>query len=295
MTTLISVGYTAREVVGGHPPAAVLGELLEREDLDRLVTLCRGIDDDVVVVYPRWASEPTLQRLQTARSALQTLRLSWYAAAASPLAGTVLVSLASALADHLQEPGELLAGLPALERQLVRVTWLPRLSRLDDPPPTISQHLQSLLPWTAYAVTSWPEPAIHRISKRADAPPLPTPRCRVGLAVADLDGDLDWLWRTVTPILGQPRLSEVEPPMASARYWGCKRLTEAVAHPIDVPAMAEELLRGRLGLETCRWCGRATSASPCPFCGAVRPDSLPAPEVPDLQASGIPSHAEAAR
>lgn len=295
MTTLVTVGYTTREVVGGRAPAAVIEDVLEREDLERLVTLCRQIDDDVVVVYPRWASEPTLQRLQTVRSALQTRQLSWYAAAASPLAGTVLVSLASVLADHLEGPGELLSGLPFLERDLVRLTWLPRLSGLDDPAPTLAQHLQSLLPWTAYAVTSWPEPAIHRISEHAKAPPLPTPHRQIGLAVANLDGDLDWLWKAIVPELGQPRLSEVEPPVASARYWGSKRFVEAVAHPIDVPAIALELLRGQFALKTCRWCGRPTSASICPFCGAARSDSLPTPEESTLEASGFAGDAEPAR
>jgi hypothetical protein len=278
---LVTVGYPTRAVVGGAEAVAAFPESLDRDALQRLAELCTGHDDDVVVVFPAWSREPTLQRLQTVRSAMEVDRLSWHAATAPPLAGAVLVSLAAAMGQQDVRTGLVLASLPELERQLVSVTWLSRLSGLREPQPTVWQHARSLLPASRYVVTSWPQPQIRRITRSMEGLELPKPERGIGLALASHGGDRDWVWEAVVPGLGQPRLSEVEADPSSVRYWGDRRVVEAVVHPLNVSGLTTAL-REAVPLEACTWCGRESAASPCPFCGAA--DAGPAPDTGALRA-----------
>ncbi|MGH8905294.1 MAG: hypothetical protein ACRD0K_01955 [Egibacteraceae bacterium] len=124
----------------GYEPAALVtedrvvtwfGDTLRREGLEDLTDATAEAivqDRHVLVIYPAWSAEPTLSRIQTVRASLDTTRLVGYAAAAPPLAGAVLAALADALMQYVSPAGLLLAALPLVERQLVTVTWLARVS-----------------------------------------------------------------------------------------------------------------------------------------------------------------------
>lgn len=281
MTRIVSVGFPQQAIAGGAPPAAALPAPLSRDDLDDLVDLGRG-GDELIVVYPRRVSEPTLQRLQTAQAALQREGFCWHAVDASPLVGCVLVSLASALTAHVPGTGRLLASLPSLQRQLLWVTWLSRVSGLDDPAPRMSDHLRSLSPFASYAAVSWPQPRLVRVRAGEGVLDLPRPVRAVGLALSDLRGDVEWVRRAVMPALGEPQVNAIEPPEGSAAFWGTKRFTEVVIYPIDIPALGEALNR-RVTVEQCRWCDRSGGGETCPFCGALRRVAVPTADLDDVE------------
>lgn len=268
MTRVITVGYSSDAFVEGGKAIAAFPSALTREDLERLVDLAKATDEEgheLLVVYPAWSAEPTLQRLQTVRSALDTQRVAAYASSATPLAGAVLVSLAAALGAIEPSAGGLVGAMPRLERQLVTVTWLSRLSGLTEPNPTVWEHAVSLLPWTAFVVSSWPEPAIHRLGKDVTVP-VPTPRGKVGVAIAQQDADMDWVRESVVRKLRQPVVTEVEPSPLARRWWGTGKLAECVLYPLDIEATAAAVSKG-LTLRPCQWCGHEVAASPCAYCG----------------------------
>lgn len=270
MTTRIAtVGLSAGLFFDGVGALPSFADPLTREDLERLVDLVNDDPDaQWVVLYQASSSEPTLRRLQTVRSALDTARVATYAVAVPPLAAAVLASMAAAIAPHLPSAGVLVAGLPALEQQLLVLAWLGRVSSLKEPNPTVWQHLASLWPTTAFAVSYWPEPAVRRIRKDDEPLSLPRASTTVGLAVAAADGDREWIDRAVLPALGQTRIRDVESPDASAAWWGTNRLVEVVAYPLDAAATAKAI-SASLSRAPCRWCKQDIAAARCPFCGAA--------------------------
>jgi hypothetical protein len=78
--------------------------------------------------------------------ALNTGRLVSYGTKLPPLAGSALVSLASAVSPYIKAPGVLVAALPELERELLILAWLSSVTGLDYPSPSFAQHVASLSP-----------------------------------------------------------------------------------------------------------------------------------------------------
>lgn len=269
MTRLVTVGYPAVPAVEHGTVAGSFAEALTREDLEHIVDLCvtaREEEHDVLVVYPAWSAEPTLQRLETVRAALDDQRLAVHGSALPPLAGGVLASLGATLGPGAPSAGALVGLLPRLGRQLVTITWLSRLSSLREPAPTITQHATSLLPGTAFAVTSWPEPGIHQLRRKDRTIEVPAPRGAIGVAVAARDGDREWLDEMVLGPLGDPAVVEVDSSPLAREWWGSGHIVECVLYPLDVRETAARVSR-ELSLRACRWCGQQVATTPCPYCG----------------------------
>lgn len=271
MVTVVGIGYGCADVYE-HAPVGVF-ERLEREDLDGLVTL--GLDrlageEPLLVLYPAWADERTAERLETLRGCLDTNRMTAHALPHPPLAGAVLVSLVAAAARHLPEPGRLVGALPALGQQLLQLTWLSRLSRLERPSPSVWQHLLSYWPSTRFVASSWPEPAVRRVTRTRRQVPLPQlPAGTVGLALADRGGDRAWVETAVRPALGQPALREVEASASAEAWWGSPAFMELVAYPLDLAATVRAAAGDASG-ELCGWCRQQAPLGRCPFCGDAR-------------------------
>lgn len=269
MTAVLAVGLPLERFVDGQPHIPTYDHAVGARDLDGFVDLVRqglGRFGEVVVVYPAAAAEPTLRSLQTVRAALDTTRLAGYGCAASPLAGSVVVALAASLAAAGMGAGRLLAALPALERQVVTVAWLSKLTGLASPPPTLLQHVVSLFPGTAFVVSSWPEASIRR-ARAGDALDLPRANVPVGVALADADGDAAWLRSAVVERVAPSRTVACAPSPHAASWWGCRRFTEAVVYPLDVASTAAHLARA-LVPHRCGGCGAETAGGRCGLCGA---------------------------
>src|SRR5262249_61834321 len=89
-----------------------------------------------------------------------------------PSAAPQLRSPSSHVPPRLIPAGLLASMREPLESQLHAVTWLGSVTGLKKPAPTLGQHVASLTPGSAFAVSSYPEPAVHKISA-TQAIPLP--------------------------------------------------------------------------------------------------------------------------
>ena len=242
----------------------------------------------VIAITPEWIGRDAIARVAMVRTMLDTHRLALYETALPPLAATVLASLASAAAPHAPSTGVLASLLPELEAELYVYTWLASVTGLATPAPSFGQHVASIMPGSAFGVTSWPEPAVHRL--HGDGPGVPVPQLArpARLVLAPRAGRTDWLTDAVNPALGGLELRRVEPTPGGASWWGTSKLVEGVAYPIDVEALVGELV-ARLDPWTCRWCRELVARSPCPLCGhrgrpARRRAPAPAPP-PQRQAA----------
>jgi hypothetical protein len=221
----------------------------------------------VIAIVPQWLGGEGLQRLQMVQSALDDERLTIHETPLPPLAGAVLASLASAVAPHLPSTGVLASLLPELEAELHVFTWLGSVSGLSVPAPSLGQHIASLVPGSAFGVSSYPEPSVARLGRDGAGPGVPLPQiarpCR--LAVSDHGGDRGWI-DAVNLSLGGLEVRQVEPTPNGPKWWGTGKLVESVAYPVDVAALGAELANAA-GPWTCRWCRELIARSPCPLCG----------------------------
>jgi len=269
---VLSVGYDLTDMIEGAPPVSVFPEALTREDLGGATeAIDAGLHHSghALVVYPAWLGDETPRRLQTIRAALGTARLALHGSSLPPLAGAVLANVAAALGAHLTRPGQLVAALADLERELVVVSWLGSLTGLKAPAPSVLLHLASLSPRSSFAAVLQPEPAIVRADKAAQGLPLERAAGPMGLVVAPQEGsDPGWLVTAVTAALGELPTEIVEPTTLGSSWWGTPRLVEAVAYPTDLGDLAEALA-SRHRLRLCRWCSEAIASGPCPFCRSV--------------------------
>jgi len=282
MTRILAIGYSPVEFAAGRPPVTGIADTVTRDDLDRLIDAVGDVGErTVIAIYPAWHRDPSLQRLQTVRSALDSTQVLFHGSWLPPLAGSVLCALAAAVAGRTTLPGLLMAALPLLERHLLPVAHLRSVGRLRHPTPTMGQHLASWWPPSSFAVSWWPQPGVRRLRARDRAIPLPPPVAwdHAALDTMALAGGQEdtraWARTSVAAPLGIDDVREVAPAPLAGRYWGTSRywgvnfVLEAVAFPSDVDALAAAVLDGSR-VHPCRWCGELVDATACPFCGMER-------------------------
>ena len=220
----------------------------------------------VIAIVPEWFAPEGLQRLEMARTIVDTARVAIHVTPLPPLAATALASVASSLAPRLPSAGLLASALRSLEQELHHVTWLASVHGLKHPAPSLGQQMASLTPGSAFAVSSYPEPAVHRIQEGHASIPLPTLVRPSRLAVASRNADERWIAETLNLQLGNLPLVRVGATPGGADYWGTGKLVEAVICPADPDGLAREVLQS-LEAWGCLWCGELIAHSPCPLCG----------------------------
>jgi len=156
--------------------------------------------------------------------------------------------------------------LEGLSTQLHTVTWLGSVAGLKHPAPTLGQHITSLTPGSAFGVSSFPEPAVHKLRNGEVAVPLPQVTRPSRLVVAARNGDEEWLTGPVNQALGPLPVVKVDPTPQGPAYWSTHKLVEGVVCPVDVDALANEVMQNAEAW-ACRWCGELIAHSPCPLCG----------------------------
>src|SRR3954453_23625826 len=97
------------------------------------------------------------------RALLDTGRVAIHVTALPPLAATALASLASSLGPRLLSAGLLANMLEPLSTHVHPRTWLGSVTGLKRPAPSLGQHVTLLTPGSAFGVSSFPEPAVHRL------------------------------------------------------------------------------------------------------------------------------------
>jgi hypothetical protein len=264
------VGTEGRIDAVPEPPSAEQAGLL-------LEALSSGIKAGgaVIAIVPDWFAPEALRRLEMARALLDTGRVAIHVTGLPPLAATALASLASSLAPRLPSAGLLASALPGLSDQLHQITWLGSVTGLKHPAPSIGQHAWSLTPGSAFAVSSHPEPAVHKVQSGQPSVPLPRVVRPSRLAISARNGDEGWIAGPVNAALGNLPIIRVEPTPGGQEYWGTGKVVEAVVVPADAGGLAQELLQS-VDAWSCRWCGELIARSPCPLCGhRARPRRRP--------------------
>jgi hypothetical protein len=266
---ILAFGLKPERFVGGEGRIDAVLEPPRADDADVLVeALSSGVEagGHVVAVLPQWFPPEGALRLAMARSMLDTDKVAVHDTSLPPLAGAVLCSLASSAAAHVPSAGVLAALLPELEAELHVFTWLGSVSGLSAPAPRLAQHLASLGPNSAFGVSSWPEPSVHKLSHGEPSVPLPEIARPSRMVIAPRQGDTSWARETINHALGGLPVAEVEPTPNGPSWWGTSKLVESVVFPVDTPELAAELV-AELEPWVCRWCRELIASSPCPLCG----------------------------
>ena len=266
---ILAFGLKPERFVGSEGRIDAVLEVPTAEEAAVLVqALSSGIEAGgaVIAVLPQWFPPEGALRLAMARSMLDTDRVAVHETALPPLAAAVLCSLASSLAPHVPSAGVLASLLPELEAELHVFTWLGSVSGLSAPAPTFGQHLASLGPSSAFGVSSWPEPSVHKLSAGEPGVPLPEITRPSRMAVAPRNGNGAWAKDTVNRALGGLPVAEVEATPNGPSWWGTSKVVESVVFPVDAGELAEDLL-AELEPWVCRWCRELIARSPCPLCG----------------------------
>lgn len=279
-TAVLSVGYDLACLLERAPAVRTFPDALDRDDLDaatEAIGAALARSGHALVIYPEWLEEPTLRRLETIRAALSTDRLALHGSALPPLAGGVLCNLASALGEHLIQPGQLAAAMGALQRTLVVAAWLGSLSGLKQPSPSLLQHVVSLWPTSSYGVVLQPEHAIVRTDRPGQDLAIEVAERRMELVLAPREGgDTSWLTGGLNDALGGIAARTVAATRNGPEWWGTSRLVEAVAFPTDLAALAGELASAT-PMRRCGWCSEAIASAPCPFCRAAEQQDTAGP------------------
>lgn len=268
-TTVLALGVHA-DVLGER--SATVQTLAGEVDRDHgpalvdLLTAALSPVGTVLTIAPAWFSPAALLRVEMANAALDRSRVTVHETSLPPLAAGVLATLASAMAERIAEPGLLHAALGPLEARLHWFGWLGSVRRLEEPPPSLLEHLWSFVPGTEFGVSSWPEPAVRRLTgadRSVATPELEGPHALVLSSQAR--GSAEWVRSTLAPALVlDGRVAAPSP--HGARWWGTDRVVEAVAHPTDLDALGATLV-AELHPRECRWCGYIVAAERCPLCG----------------------------
>lgn len=278
---IVAFGLKPERIVGAEGRIDAVPEPPSAEQAGLLVEALRsGIEagGTVIAIVPDWFPPEGLRRLEMARVLLDTDRVAIHVTKQPPLAATALASLASSLAPRLLSAGLLASVLEGLEAQLHTITWLGSVTGLKHPAPSLGQHVSSLTPGSAFAVTSFPEPAVHRVRGGDAGIPLPEIHRPSRLVIAARNGDEEWLTGPVNEGLGGLPVLSLEPTPQGPRYWSTSKLVEGVVCPVDADALAAEIMQTAEAW-ACRWCGELIARSPCPLCGhRARPRRLPRPQ-----------------
>jgi hypothetical protein len=222
-------------------------------------------DRPAIALYSDRSAPADVRHLEMLRSIAFGSRLAVVAVSAPPLAAGVLASLLSSLSEHIDAPGLLLAALPRLERELVSLAWVDRVTGLGHLGPGVVQRALSLVPGTSFGASLTPEPVVRRLTKQDLSVPVPAIEGPMRGLVAGRSANPSWVAEFVEPALAGVELEEVEPSEWVPDWWGTSKVVEVVAHPTDIAELAARLTRG-LRRSPCQWCAELIAADRCPFC-----------------------------
>ena len=135
--------------------------------------------------------------------------------------------------------------------------------------------MASLTPGSAFAVSSHPEPAVHRIQEGHSSIPLPPLVRPSRLVVAARNADERWISETVNLQLGNLPWSASTRRRPAPATGARASSSKAVICPADPDGLAREVMQS-LEAWGCLWCGELIAHSPCPLCGhRARPRRRP--------------------
>ena len=259
-----AAGMPANGAVGLPADPVWLPVRPERDDLARIADTIAAQEGDLVVVLPAWADGVVQRRLRTSASVLER-PLAVHVTTLPPLAATLLVAVAAAIAPLARSGALLAAALPCVEAELGAFALLRGVLRLREPVPSLAQRARSALPGGWFVARRQPVPGVQSAAR--------------ALAAGDLVADghvLALAQRARGEWFGSQLPDAIqagEPSAQASAWWGSPPALEAVTWPQDLAALAARALPGAVA--PCPWCATLAATVPCPGCGHDRNPRLP--------------------
>lgn len=246
---------------------AVVDSLLEREQA-------------VVCVYPSWRTGQAKHNVRLARTLLGSERVVGVRSDLPPLALSLLTELLAHISPHVP-PGILVAMVHRLANYMTAGAWLRSVTKLQHAPATLSHHLRSYLPRSAFVATIAPTPAVTNANTRPAV--TARPHDPVYLLASPTAGNEEWLRDHLVPALRPSKVSELAAQPLAATFWGGKPLVEFAAFSTHPDALRNAVRSVRY--RPCPWCEELVTSDPCPFCrmSASNASFQPSHTLPDSE------------
>jgi hypothetical protein len=204
-----------------------------------------------------------------------SVRTPGFRAALEPLPGSPLaVGVVSSLADDLDDPaGDTLAwqisALDYLRARIWSAVWLPSVSGLTTPPPSILQHLRSWVPGSGFlAVHGNGAPKSGKVLTARHAPITGLePRPDVALLHSTLQHP-SWIVPAVATALESLSVSDVSTVREQVDTYGTAHAVELLGVPASFHVDTKPDPRS---ITTCTACGTRHARRACPLCGMAAP------------------------
>jgi hypothetical protein len=275
-TKVIAVGIEPAQLVGhARDPFAIPVDAPR----DSLTELAGELCEDAVAIIPAARVEPALRRLHVLGSALDgRSRIAYCQTELSPLAASVLVTLAASAAPSSPSAALLADALSALEQELLVAAIVPGVLRLRRPMPPLRARLRSLLPGARFLVSPEPDPLVTALPRHGPPPALLEDAAdEVAVIAAGRVRGVSNSGELIQDLFGGATVDEVPAPPGLAGRWRVTQAIEAVAYPTDAEAMARRVFA--LPSAPCPWCGETHAALPCALCGHDRNRAIAREEV----------------
>ncbi len=220
---------------------------------------------DIPIVTCAAADEEAVRRLIT----FTQVRYPGFRACLEPLPGTPLaVGVVSSLVDDLHGDDVFawrLAAIDHLRESLWSAVWLPSVTGLTSPTPSMLQHVRSWLPGSGFLAVAAPEPHVAPASKgpirgvpaRPDAALLHSPLARP-----------TWVVDSVARALQPQSVNSVETIREQIDVYGTEAAVEMVAVPV---AFASTSRPDPDRVVACVACGARHARRHCPVCKMSAP------------------------
>jgi hypothetical protein len=275
-TNVIAVGIDSALLVGHDREPLTLPIDAPRDAINELADDLRA---DAIAILPSGRLEPALRRLHVLQSALDgRSRIACCQTELTPIAASVLVSLAASVAPASPSAALLADALPALEQELLIAAVLPGVLRLRHPKPPFRARLRSLLPGARFLVSPEPEPVVVGLGRNTPPPVLLDDAAdEVAVVAAGRVRRVPAAPELFGAVFGGAAVEEVAAPPGLAGRWRVTQAMEAVAYPTDAAAMTRRVLA--LPAAPCPWCGEPHAALPCALCGHDRNRAIVRQEV----------------
>ncbi|MEW2352511.1 hypothetical protein [Spirillospora sp. NPDC029432] len=238
----------------------------------------------VLVVYPAWRAAGPVRLVRFARGMLNTDRIAGIALDLPPLSLSVVADQMAFIAPFVR-PGVLASLASALARQIYAGAWVNSVAHLEHIQTRLGAHVTSYLPGSGFSVAAAPSAGVHRITSARPVQEIAQrPQDPVLLLAADVNGNPQWLAKSLQPALGAVSLTTAAGQPLGQEYWGTKKYTEFVAFSGHPHALNH--LVASTACRPCGWCGEPTALPACPFCAMVQP--VPGAGRPETAGPGVP-------
>lgn len=249
-------GATAIRLPLGKAPGGMSSE----QFYDAITALLER-EQTVICIYPSWRARRAEHDITLVRTLLNSERVVGVKSDLPPLALSLTADILVHLAQYVP-PGVLVAMVGRLANQVTAGAWLRSVTKFQHAPASLSNHVRSYLPGSAFTAVVSPEAAVKAAKKGKVLGWRPTDP--VHLLVAGENVNEDWVRQKLAPEVRPTVLQQLPAQPTAGAYWGTKQATEFVAFSAHPDALTSAVRQVRY--RPCSWCGELVPGDPCPFC-----------------------------